>query len=239
MVEAHGERIVKTFADELRHLSTLVVQMGGFAEAQLDASVQAVLQRDIELAQTVVKGDDRLDDYDRQIEQETIRVIALRQPVADDLRTVLSALKIAGNIERIGDLAANIAKRGITISQLPVIRPTATIPRFGRLVQEVLKDVMDAFSQHDVDKAIEVWLRDQQLDDMHNSVFRQIMGYMVEDPGSITTCTHLLFMAKNLERIGDHATNIAETVHYQVTGQRLGKLRPKGDASSYAVVRGE
>jgi len=230
------EHTVKSFEQELQRLSNIISQMGGVAEAQLEAAVQAVARRDVDLAGRVMQADTRLDDYERQIEQDAIRMLALRQPMGSDLREILSALKISADLERTGDYAANIAKRSIALAQMPLVRPAAAIPRMGRLVQEMLKDVLDAYIDRDVDKAVVAWHRDEELDDLYTSLFREGLTYMMEDPRNITACTHLLFIAKNLERAGDHATNIAETIHFLVVGQPLSAARPKGDESSFTVV---
>ncbi|WP_114394923.1 phosphate signaling complex protein PhoU [Oleisolibacter albus] len=229
------EHTVKAFEQELRRLSNLIAQMGGVAEAQVEASVQAVSRRDTDLAGRVMQSDSQLDEFERQIEQEAIRMLALRQPMGVDLREILAALKVSADLERTGDYAANIAKRSIALAQLPAVRPATAIPRMGRLVQEMLKDVLDAYVDRDVEKAIVAWHRDAELDDLYTSLFREVLTYMMEDPRNITPCTHLLFIAKNLERAGDHATNIAETVHFLVVGQPLTGARPKGDTTSFAV----
>lgn len=230
------EHTVKSFEQELQRLSNLIAQMGGVAEAQIEAAVQAVGRRDSDLAGKVMQTDSRLDEYERQVESQAVRMLALRQPMGSDLREVLGALKISADLERTGDYAANIAKRSIALAQLPAVRPAAAIPRMGRLVQEMLKEVLDAYVARDVDKAIAAWRRDEELDDLYTSLFREVLTYMMEDPRNITPCTHLLFIAKNLERAGDHATNIAETIHFLVKGQPLTAARPKGDTSSFAVV---
>lgn len=230
------EHIVKAFSEELRKLSSLLSQMGGVAEAQVEAAVQAVARRDVQVAAQVMQSDTRLDDYEREIDSQVVRMLALRQPMAQDLREILSALKIASDLERIGDYAANIAKRSMVLAQMPVVRPAVAIPRMGRLVEGIMKDVLDAYNERDVDKAVGAWRRDEELDDLYTSLFREVLTYMMEDPRYITPCTHLLFMAKNLERIGDHATNIAETIHFLVVGTALKGVRPKGDDSSFAMV---
>ncbi len=230
------EHIVRSFAQELQRLSNLVTQMGGVAEAQVEAAVKAVSRRDVGLATQVMQADARLDAYERDIDAEAVRLLALRQPMAQDLREIVSALKVSADLERIGDYAANVAKRSLALAQVPVVRPAAGIPRMGRLVAAILKEVLDAYIERDVGKAIAAWERDEELDDLYTSLFREVLTYMMEDPRNITPCTHLLFMAKNLERIGDHATNIAEIIHFLVVGTPLTILRPKGDASSFAVV---
>ena len=230
------DHIVRSFAQELQRLANLVTQMGGVAEAQVDAAVKAVARRDVGLAAQVMEADRRLDAYERDIDAEVVRLLALRQPLAQDLREIVSALKISADLERIGDYASNIAKRSLALAQVPAVRPVAGIPRMGKLVEGIMTDVLDAYTERDVAKAIAAWERDQDLDDLYTSLFREVLTDMMEDPRTITPCTHLLFMAKNLERIGDHATNIAETIHFLVVGAPLRGERPKSDGSSFAVV---
>jgi len=165
-----------------------------------------------------------------------IRMLALRQPMAADLRFIIASLKMTGDLERIGDYAANVAKRSIVLSQFAMPFPLTGLGQMLRLVQEQLKSIIDAVGAGDTDKAIAVWRSDQAVDDLYNTIFRELITYMMEDPRNITPCTHLLFIAKNLERIGDHTTNIAETVYYAVRGEVLPDVRPKGDTSAYAVV---
>lgn len=231
-----AQHIVKSYDEELKRLTNAIVEMGGSAESQLDQAIQAVARRDSELAGRVVRNDGAIDQLEEAVQAQTMRLLALRQPVARDLRDILAAIKIASDIERIGDLAANIAKRAIALNQSAPVRPVAAVPRMGKLAQQSIKDVIDAYVEHDAQKAIAVWKRDDDLDDLTSSLFRELLTYMMEDPRSISPCAHLLFIAKNIERIGDHATNIAETVHFLVMGQRPMTARPKGDTSSYEVV---
>ena len=230
------EHIVKSFDDALDNLRRSIVEMGGEAERQIDASIQCVMRRDATLAGQVVKADERLDQYERTIDTDAIRMLALRQPMATDLREVVGALKIAADLERIGDYAANVAKRAISLTQTPVVRPLVAVPRMGRLVQEILNDVLDAYTTRNVQQALEAWSRDEEVDDLYTSLFRETLTYMMEDPRNITPCTHLLFIAKNIERMGDHATNVAETIHFVEVGEPISTSRPKGDASSFEVV---
>ena len=197
----------------------------------------AILQRDSEIATRVVETDPKVDAIEREVEQFVIRMLALRQPLAADLRNIVAALKITGDLERIGDYASNVAKRSIVLSQFNLSLSLSGLGHMAQLVQGNLKLIIDAVSENDAEKAIQVWRSDQMIDDLYNTVFRELITYMMEDPRNITPCTHLLFIAKNLERIGDHATNIAETVHYAVKGEPLTEMRPKGDTSAYAVVR--
>jgi phosphate transport system protein len=231
-----SEHIVKSFDDELKQLSQMVAQMGGLAEAQLQAAIEALVARDAEQAARVVQSDARIDQLERQISNQTIRMLALRQPMAQDLRQIVAALKISSDIERIGDYAANVAKRAIALTQSPPMRPVGGIARMGRLVQQIIKDTLDAFSENDADKAVAAWKRDQEVDDMYNSLFRELLTYMMEDPRNIGPSTHLMFIAKNIERIGDHATNVAEIIHFLVRGEDITEARPKSDKTSFTVV---
>ena len=231
-----SEHIVKSFDEELKQLSQMVAQMGGLAEAQLQAAIEALVARDAEGAARVVQGDERIDQLERQISNQTVRMLALRQPMAQDLRQIIAALKISSDIERIGDYSANVAKRAIALTQSPPMRPVGGIARMSRLVQQIIKDTLDAFSDNDAAKAIAAWKRDQEVDDMYNSLFRELLTYMMEDPRNIGPSTHLMFIAKNIERIGDHATNVAEIIHYLVRGEDIVEARPKSDKTSFTVV---
>jgi phosphate transport system protein len=231
-----AEHIMKSYDEELSRLSKTIVEMGGLAESQLAAAIEAVATRDSELAARVVEGDARVDDLERESDNLAIRILALRQPMARDLREIFAALKIGSDLERICDYAANVAKRSIALAQTPPIQPVYALPRMGTLALALVKDVIDAYVERDADKALDVWRRDEELDEMYSSLFREFLTYMMEDPRNIGACTHLLFMAKNIERIGDHATNIAERLYYLVHGQALTEVRPKGDKSSLEVL---
>jgi phosphate transport system protein len=163
-------------------------------------------------------------------------MLALRQPMAGDLREILATLRIASDLERIGDYAANVAKRALALIQMPAMRPVSGLPRMGRLVQQIIKDVLDAYTDRDLQKALAAWNGDEAVDDLYTSLFRETLTYMMEDARNITPCTHLLFIAKNIERIGDHATNVAETIHFLITGEPIAEQRPKGDLSSFTVM---
>lgn len=230
------QHIVQKYDDELKKLSTLIVQMGGLAESQLSAAVEAIVKRDSNLANEVVKSDAKIDLLRNQVDDFAIELLARRQPMAADLRIVVSALRISSEIERIGDYAKNVAKRAVALNQAPLVRPVHAIPRMAALVQALIKDVLDAYITADSAKADAVWARDEEVDELYTSLFRELLTYMMEDPRSITSSTHLLFIAKNIERIGDHATNIAELIHYTVTGEMQKEDRPKGDDTAYAVV---
>jgi phosphate transport system protein len=231
-----SEHIARGYDEELRKLNNTIAEMGGLAESQLGAAIEAVITRDSELAARVVENDAKVDQHERDLDNLVVRLLALRQPVARDLREIFAALKIASDLERIGDYAANVAKRSIALSQTPPVRPVYALPRMANFAQVLIKDVLDAFVERDADKAYSVWIRDAELDEMYSSLFRELLTYMMEDPRSISPCTHLLFMAKNIERIGDHATNIAENLYYLVNGTPLEQARPKGDVSSLEVV---
>jgi phosphate transport system protein len=231
-----ADHIVKSYDEELARLGNMIVEMGGLAESQLSAAIDAVAKRDSALAGLVVEGDAKVDDLERELDNLAIRLLALRQPMARDLREIFAALKIGADLERICDYAANVAKRSIALAQSPPIQPVHALPRMGALALALIKDVIDAYVEKDADKALEVWRRDEELDEMYSSLFREFLTYMMEDPRNIGACTHLLFMAKNIERIGDHATNIAEDLYYLVHGTPLTEVRPKGDKSSLEVV---
>jgi phosphate transport system protein len=231
-----AEHIIKSYDEELDRLGKMIAEMGGLAESQLAAAIEAVAQRDSDLAARVIEGDDQVDRLERELDNLAIRLLALRQPVARDLREIVAALKIAADLERISDYAANVAKRAIALAQSPPIAPVHALPRMAQLALLLVKDVIDAYVLRDADKALLVWNSDEELDGMYSSLFREFLTYMMEDPRNIGPYTHLLFMAKNIERIGDHATNIAENVYYLVHGTPLTEVRPKGDQSSLEVV---
>ncbi|HEY3846020.1 MAG TPA: phosphate signaling complex protein PhoU [Acetobacteraceae bacterium] len=231
------EHLVKSYDQELKRLRNLLTEMGGIVESQVAAAAEAIMTLDPAAATRVVEEDPKVDALEREAEQFVIRLLALRQPMAGDLRQIVAALKITGELERIGDYAANVAKRTIVLAQFALPFPLAGLAHMAQLVQGHLKTIIDAVGEGDAEKAIEVWRSDQIVDDMYNAIFRELITYMMEDPRNITPCTHLLFIAKNLERIGDHETNIAEMVHYAVKGEVLPDMRPKGNSAAYAVVR--
>ena len=232
-----SEHLVRSYDNDLKKLTDMLVRMGGMVENELALAAQAMENRDAEAAARTVEEDAKVDALEREIEQFVIRMLALRQPMAADLRFVVAALKITGDLERIGDYAANVAKRSIVLAQFPAPCSMGGLSHMASLVQEQLRSIVDALGSSDADKAIEVWRSDKAVDDIYNTIFRELITYMMEDPRNITPCAHLLFIAKNLERIGDHTTNIAETIHYAVKGEVLSDARPKGDTSAYAVVR--
>ena len=232
-----AEHIVKSFEQELKRLRVLITEMGGLVENEVALATQAVLEQDNLAAGRAVETDPKVDAVEREVEQFVIRLLALRQPVAQDLRLIVASLKITGDLERIGDYAANVAKRSIVLAQFSLPYSLAGFAHMARMVQGQLKLIIDALGDNDAEKAMEVWRSDQVVDDIYNAIFRELITYMMEDPRNITPCTHLLFIAKNLERIGDHATNIAENLYYAVKGESLPDSRPKGDMSAYAVIR--
>jgi phosphate transport system protein len=231
------EHTVASFDEELQGLRSAIMEMGGIAEKMLLDATTALVRRDVAQAQAVVAMDDRLDDLQRKIEERAILTIAKRQPMAIDLREVISAIRIASDIERIGDMAKNIGKRTLAVSgQFEPQKVVLGVNRMSDLVQAQLKDVLDAYTQGNLEGAMDVWERDEATDALYTSLFRELLTYMMEDPRNISFCTHLLFCAKNVERIGDHTTNIAETVHYLVKGEPLTAERPKKDRTSFENV---
>ena len=223
------EHIVKSYDKDLEALGRKIAEMGGIAEKMVADSMDALSTLDVELAKKVVEADPRLDALQREIEESAILTIARRQPMAVDLREIVAAIRVSGDLERVGDLAKNIAKRAMKIAaeaRLP--RAIIGLKHMNDVAAMQLKDVLDAYAQRDGEAARKVWLQDAELDALEDSVFRDLLTFMMEDPRNISFCTHLLFCSKNIERMGDHATNIAETVHYLVTGETLPLDRPKG-----------
>lgn len=212
------EHTVKAFDDEIGALRGLIAEMGGLAEVAIAQSVEALVKRDTELAAQVIANDARLDALEVDVDRLAVRIIALRAPMADDLRDVISALKISGIIERIGDYAKNIAKRVGEVKGRAKIEPLTLIPAMAEIAQSMVKDVLDAYAARDAQLAIEVVDRDDKVDEFYNSIFRNLVAHMMENPATISSAAQLLFVARNLERIGDHATNVAELVYYAATG---------------------
>jgi phosphate transport system protein len=231
------EHIVASYENELRNLGHKVIEMGGRAERMLGQSVDALIKRDTALAERVIAEDRAVDGLQREIEDTAISIIARRQPMALDLRGLVAALRIANDLERVGDLAKNTAKRVLALNgEYQAQKQLRGVEHMAELAIEQLKEVLDAYSKNDDARAMAVWRRDGEVDAMYTSLFRELLTYMMEDPRQITLCTHLLFAAKNIERIGDHATNIAETVHYLVVGEALADERPKFDTSSLTKI---
>ena len=231
-----SEHTLKRFDEELERLNATINEMGGLTESQFAKALVAVREMDTSIAEEVIVADARVDALDQAVQEQTVQLLALRQPMAIDLRVVLSSIKIAAALERIADYAKNTAKRGIVLAQgTAPAAAVAGIDRLGRLVRAALKDVLDAFADDDVEKAHDVWNRDEEIDQVYTGLFRELLTYMMEDPRTITACTHLLFMAKNIERAGDHVTNIAELVSFRSTGQSFAEARRKGSGALYST----
>ncbi len=232
------DHIIKSYDDELTRLTGEIVRMGELSVKQLDAAIDAVERRDERMAQRVVDNDDAIDQMEQDISHDVVRLLALRAPMAGDLRNVFAALRIAADIERIGDYAANVAKRSIPLSMVAPVGPVGGLKQLATLAAIGVRDVLAAYRDRDAERAHAVWKNDAVLDDAYTGYFRQLLTYMMEDPRNITPCTHLLFMAKNIERIGDHATNIAENVWFQVNGEPLLAQRKKLDRTASADFSG-
>jgi phosphate transport system protein len=226
-----SDHTVRSFDDELLALGRFISEMGGIAETMFASSVEALVRSDTQLAQRVIATDQRLDTLEREIEEKAILTIAKRQPMAVDLRSIITSIRIAADLERVGDLAKNIGKRAVAMN--------GQFTHMADLALERLKTVLDAYMRQDVETALEVWRTDDEIDTLYNSLFRELLTYMMEDPRNIGFCTHLLFCAKNVERIGDHATNIAETIHYLVTGKTITIERPRSDEGYVPLEIGE
>lgn len=227
----------KAFDTDLQDLARMVAEMGGLTEKQIADSVDALSKRDSALAQRVSAADANINALQRDIEEKAVLTIARRQPMAVDLRELVGALRIANDLERVGDLAKNIAKRVIALNgEFPPPKLIRGVEHMTDLVLRQLKLVLDSYARRDVDKAMTVWRSDEEIDAVCTSVFRELLTYMMEDPRNITFCIHLMFCAKNVERMGDHATNIAESVYYIIEGRQLGDERPKGDTTTIAAL---
>lgn len=223
------DHIVRAYDKELEILGRKIAEMGGIAEKMLSDAMDALADLDTDLANATVSSDQRLDLLQRDIEEQAILTIARRQPMAVDLREIIATIRISGDLERVGDLAKNIAKRAIKVAPgMRVPRAIIGLKSMHDSAAMLLKDVLDSYARRDSERALSVWTMDAELDALEDSVFRDLLTFMMEDPRNISFCTHLLFCSKNIERIGDHATNIAETVVYLVTGESLPVERPKG-----------
>ena len=234
-----NSHIVKSYDAEFSELDRKTAEMGGLAEALLADAFSAMSRRDPALAAVAVANDRVIDQLEVLLQERAILMIAKRQPVANDLRHIMTVLKIAGDLERIGDLGKNIAKRAFAISTESHPKPLMNgLKHMAELAQRQLADVLDAFNGRDDAKALAVWHADASLDALYNSVFRELLTYMMEDPRNIGLCTHLLFAAKNIERVGDHTTNIAENIHFLVTGKVISDDRPKGDDTASVMPAG-
>jgi phosphate transport system protein len=231
------EHTAKAFDIDLQELTRMVAEMGGLAEKQVADSIDALTRRDTDRAQRIVAADPSIDALQRDIEDKAVLTIARRQPMAVDLREIVGALRVAGDLERIGDLAKNIAKRVLALDgEFHPTKLLRGVEHMGALVLTQLKEVLDSYAGHDLQKALAVWNGDEAVDAMCTSLFRELLTYMMEDPRNITFCIHLMFCAKNIERMGDHATNIAETVYYMIEGRAIVDQRPKGDTTSFATL---
>jgi phosphate transport system protein len=232
-----SQHITRSFDEDLRQISNQIGAMGGYAERMVEQAVVALVTGDVELARRVIADDVFLDNKEREIGEKAVIVIARRQPMAGDLREIVGAIRISGDLERIGDLGKNIAKRSVAVSETSQpTRLSRGLSALSDLALEQLKAVLDAYATRSAEKIAVVRDRDEEIDAMYTSLFREMLTYMMEDPRNITPCTHLIFCAKNIERIGDHATNIAETVYHIITGQMLPMERPKEDRSHKVVA---
>jgi len=233
------EHTTKAFDDDLQELTRLVAEMGGLAERQIAESVDALIRRDVALGARVVAADAEIDNLQRLIEERAVLTIAKRQPMAVDLREIVGALRVATDLERIGDLSKNIGKRVNALdSDFHPLKLIRGLEHMTDLVNTQVKAVLDAYAAHDLPAAMNVWKSDEEIDSICTSLFRELLTYMMEDPRNISFCIHLMFCAKNIERIGDHATNIAETVFYMIEGQQMVDKRPKGDMTNFATPVG-
>ena len=231
-----SDHIVKSFDDELTQLNNAITRMGELSQTQLAGAIDALLLRDTAVAARVVREDFEVDELERELDARAVRVLALRQPIARDLRQVISALRIGIEFERICDFAANIAKRAIALNAHSPDEWINELAELGQLALRQLAQVVASFRERDANKALAVWAQDEAIDDTHTGIYRRLIDYMKAEPARVHIGTHLLFIAKNIERIGDHATNIAESIHYLVTGETITGPRPKGDKSSLDLV---
>ena len=232
-----NEHIAKAFDVDLQELTQKAAEMGGLAEREVADAVAALVRRDTELATKVISTDVTIDALQREIEEKAILLIARRQPMAVDLREIVGALRVCNDLERIGDLAKNIGKRvAVLDGDFSPQKLVRGVEHMAELVLGQLKRVLDAYAGRDLSGALAVWKGDEEIDAMCTSLFRVLLTYMMEDPRNITFCIHLMFCAKNIERIGDHATNIAETVHYMIEGRPIADQRPKGDTTAFASL---
>lgn len=230
-----GEHIVTSFDDDLTELSARISEMGGLAETLFSMALTSLEKRDEAQARDVIARDKRLDALEFEVERLATQIIARRQPLAQDLRAVISAMKLSTTLERIGDLAKNIAKRSIAMGEGDPLRISGSVVRMGRQALGQLTEVLDAYVKGDVDAAVSVWRRDVEIDEAYNAMFREVVTYMMEDPRTISLGSQLLFIAKNVERIGDHTTHVAEMIYYVAKGEPLGDDRPKGDPADLQV----
>jgi phosphate transport system protein len=231
--------IMSAYEEELSQLNNAILELGGLVEVQISEAIRAISRRDSEIAERVIGQDREIDRLEESINEQAVLMLARRQPVASDLRLIVSAIKIAGDLERIGDYAKNVSKRTLVINQSPPISSTSTVSRMAELVQRMLDQALSAFVRVDDARARQVWAADQEVDELYNSLFRELLTYMMEDPRNITAATHLLFVAKNIERMGDLVTNIAERIFFTATGEQIDDERPKRDVTSVTAADGE
>lgn len=220
-----GEHIVRSYDTDIDELVNTISEMGGVAESQVADALAALTRRDAEAAERVITVDARLDALEEKVDQMSVHLFAKRQPMAQDLRLIAMSLKISNDLERIGDYAASVAKRAKRLEPGLQLNAIGSLGRMGAMVQEMLTDVLDAYIERDDRQAMSVWHRDAEVDDFYDSLFRELITYVLEDPRTTSACIDLLFIAKNLERIGDHATNIAERIHYVMHGDRINRVR--------------
>ena len=237
---AISDHTAKAFDVDLQEIARMVAEMGGLAEKQVADAIDALAERDVDRAQRTVAADPDLDALQAEIEEKAVLTIARRQPMAVDLREIVGALRVSNDLERIGDLAKNIGKRVMALDgEFHPPKLIRGVEHMCSMVLAQLKDVLDSYDRHDLKKALDVWNGDEEIDAICTSIFRELLTYMMEDPRHITFCIHLMFCAKNIERMGDHATNIAETVYYMVEGHAIADQRPKGDTTSFATLAAE
>jgi phosphate transport system protein len=227
--DLQANHIVRSFDEDLRDLTNKIAEMGALAERQVADALAALAERDLETAARVIERDAEVDALEELVDQSVVRLLAIRQPMAVDLRIVTMALKISNDLERASDYAVSIAKRSQRLSGQPELPSAQRIPRMGEICLEMMKDVLDAYVERDADKAMEVFERDEQVDKLYDGLFRELVTYMLEDPRTISRCIDLLFIAKNMERIGDHATNVAEKIHYMIQGTQINRPRHEKD----------
>jgi phosphate transport system protein len=231
------DHTAKAFDEDLQEINRLIAEMGGLAERQIADSIDALVRRDVLLGASVVTSDADIDKLQRLIEERSVLIIARRQPMAVDLREIVGAMRVATDLERIGDLCKNIGKRIAQLdSDFHPMKLIRGLEHMADLVQSQIKSVLDAYGAHDLPSAMAVWKGDEEVDAICTSLFRELLTYMMEDPRNISFCIHLMFCAKNIERVGDHATNIAETVFYIVEGQQMVEQRPKGDMTAFTTA---
>ena len=234
MNSSPNEHIVKSFDTELARLTGEIVRMGEIAATQIEAAMDVLDRRDSRAAERVIVNDDAIDSLEKMVGNDVVKLLVMRSPVARDLREVLAALRIASDVERVGDYAANLAKRSMVLNLAPPVSPAHGLHALAELAAEIIREVMEAYRDRDADRAAAARARDAELDTLYTGMFRELLTYMMEDPRQITSCTHLLFMAKNIERIGDHATNIAENIWYLVRGDEPMPAREKRDFTMHA-----